>query len=579
MKNMFNSVTAPPGGGGGGGAEEQDVSPDHTATPWEKSVAMLDGIVSHVSKVDPDGVDIVCFGGRQNVDWYRNITNTKNLEEVVTDKPPRGVCLMGKAMEEVIEDAFAKDMTKRPVSILVLTAGRPEDRQRLDTTLKNTVERLAESCEVCPLSITMVQVGDSSKGEAYLKQLDDGMQASCEANGETFDLVDTIKDQEIQEAMGEIKGSQGSSGKTGALVGAFAGAAMGVGGMYMYNKQQANKRTAGWGGNWKVSYDGEEISELNVIDDQAGGLTIEGFPSGEPLPGSYTVSDETGYTIQFVDPNGGQVDGVVEDEHAITWSDGTRWDEIPPEGVHWSKYAAAAAGGATTVGAMGYVLDKKFFDKASKKDQCDYIIMMDRSDFMINPHLERPVKVKVTKTKVKKVESDDDSSCSSSSSSSSDSSSSSSGGSNSDDDESRHKHYKTKFSHKDMKHELCEWKNLPPKVKRALKDIGYHQPKWDSGTYIDVDYEDWEDLDKKQKKNLKIIGWDKVSYTTKYQESNWNELPGKQKKAAKICGWNKRSWDDDEYDGPDHWWEVLDPKHRQALCVLGWTRESWDDHW
>merc|ERR1712238_517656 len=108
--------------------------------------------------------------------------------------------------------------------------------------------------------------------------------------------------------------------------------------------------------------------------------------------------------------------------------------------------------------------------------------MGDRSDFMLNPHLERPVKVK--KGKVAKVvaREDDESSCSSSSSSSSSGSSSSSS-----DDSRRHKHYKCKFSHKDMKHELCEWKNLPPKVKRAMKDIGYHKPKWDSGTYIEVD--------------------------------------------------------------------------------------------
>ena len=112
---------------------------------------------------------------------------------------------MGKALEEVIDDAFDKDLTKRPVSILVLTAGRPDDRDRLDAKLQTTVQRLADSCDVMPLSITMVQVGDSDQGEAYLNHLDGTMQARCTANGELFDLVDTIKDREIQEAMAEIK--------------------------------------------------------------------------------------------------------------------------------------------------------------------------------------------------------------------------------------------------------------------------------------------------------------------------------------------------------------------------------------
>jgi len=117
---------------------------------------------------------------------------------------------------------------------------------------------------------------------------------------------------------------------------------------------------------------------------------------------------------------------------------------------------------------------------------------------MLNPHLERPVKVKKVKKVAKVVEREDDaSSCSSSSSSSS-----SSSGSSSSDDSRRHKHYKCKFSNKDMKHELCEWKNLPPKVKRAMKDIGWHQPKWDSGEYIEVDEEEWQDLEKEQKKEF-----------------------------------------------------------------------------
>ena len=95
MKNMFNSVTEAAAAAGGNSTAGEESAPGSssstTATPWEKSVAMLDGIVKHVSRVDPDGVDIVCFGGRQNSDWYRNITNTNNLEAVVTDKPPRGV--------------------------------------------------------------------------------------------------------------------------------------------------------------------------------------------------------------------------------------------------------------------------------------------------------------------------------------------------------------------------------------------------------------------------------------------------------------------------------------------------------
>merc|ERR1711959_754996 len=301
---------------------------------------------------DPDGVDIVCFGGEDEVEWYRNIKNTKGLEEMVASKRPNGPCLMGSAMNEVLEHAFdsgEKDMTKRPVSVLVLTAGRPDDSDELDASLLKAVTRIGDTCEACPLSVTFVQIGNDKKAEEYLKHLDGHITATSAANGEMFDLVDTIKDDEIQAAMSEIKGTK-SSGKNGALIGAFAGAAMGVGGMYIYNKQQAKKRTAGWGGKWKVTYDGEEQDE------------------------------DAGYVITFKDPAGDwDVEGTVEDEHAITWSDGTRWDEIPQGNGHWTSYAAAGAGAAAAGGATGFLLDKKFFNKAKKGDQCDYIIMMDRS--------------------------------------------------------------------------------------------------------------------------------------------------------------------------------------------------------
>lgn len=356
-------------------------------TRWEKSVVALDKIVVQVVKVDPDGIDIVCFGGEEDADWYRNVKNTKGLETIVNDKKPSGPCMMGAAMDEAIQDAFDKDMTKRPVAIMVLTAGRPDDADTLDATLLKAVRRIADSCEACPLSVTFVQIGDDAKATQYLQHLDGHIQAECAANGEMFDLVDTIKDADIKAAMKEIKGTK-NSGTNGALLGAFAGAAMGVGGMYLYNNNQAKKRTQGWGGKWKVTYEGEEISILNVTDDQAGNLTIEGFPSGEPTTGTYSIPTEEEqqdedfeYTISFKDPSGDyEIEGTIEDEHAITWSDGTRWDEMQQDGAHWTKYAAAAAGGAALTGATGYLMDKKFFNKASKGDQCDYIILMDRSD-------------------------------------------------------------------------------------------------------------------------------------------------------------------------------------------------------
>lgn len=390
MKNMFAQLEKEVGKalqdqmGSSSGSSKPKRESGGPATRWEKAVVALDKIVSQVVKVDPDGVDIVCFGGEFESEWYRNIKETKNIEKMVTDKHPRGRCHMGRAMDNVIKDAFDKDMTNRPVAVLVLTAGKPDDAEDLDITLRNTIDLIANDFDTCPLSITFVQIGDDEDATKYLTHLDDHMQADSK-NGETFDLVDTIKDNDIQAAMAEIKGTK-STGTSGALIGAFAGAAMGVGGMYIYNNQQAKKRTEGWSGKWKLSYGGDEISILDVMDDQQGNLSIEGLPSGESTTGKYTVGEDEmddEYAINFIDPAGDwDIEGTVEDEHSIAWSDGTRWDEIPPEGGKFSHYAAAGVAGAAAAGATGYLLDKKFFNKASKKEECDYIILMDRSSKM-----------------------------------------------------------------------------------------------------------------------------------------------------------------------------------------------------
>ncbi len=363
-----------------------EVTMDASANPtrWEKAVVSLHGMVKQVSKVDPDGLDIVCFGGTETgkISLYSNVKNIKDIEKMVTSKLPSGPCKMGKAMDHILHRAFDKGF-KRNCGILVLTAGRPDDAERLEDSLQQAAERIARAgYKESPLSVTFVHVGDDDEAEDYMQHLANNMVSEqvSKRTGEQVDIVDSIKDKDIQAAMKEIKGTK-STGKTGAIIGAFAGAAMGVGGMYLYNKQQAKKRTKGWNGQWKATYDGMELATLEVTDNQKGELIIRGFPGGTTT-GKYAESKK-GYNIQFKDADEHwRITGDIEDEHTIFWSDGTRWDEIQPKGGKMLHYAAAGAAGAATGGAIGYLLDKKFFKRCSKKDQCDYVIMVDRSAMM-----------------------------------------------------------------------------------------------------------------------------------------------------------------------------------------------------
>jgi len=372
-----------------------------------------DAIVAQVTKFDPDGVDVVVVGGglgaigeeesdftadeacnsttdSGKIEWHRAIKNTKGLEAKIGSEDPVGPCYMGKAIEQVLEEALEdKDLRERPCSVLVLTAGKPDDAERLETALQSAADTVRDRGGQAnsPLSVTFIQVGKDKEASKYLRYLDKKLTAASE-DGNDVDIVDTMSYAEIQETMDAMKEEaekskkKGSNGKNGAILGAVAGAAVGLGGMYLYNKKKEKKRvTSGsWGGKWKCFYEKEEIAVLDVTDDKNGNLTIEGLQ--DTLYGSYSTDDENDVFIRFTDPTGEVVEGEFDEANFIlNWSDGTRWEAVNKH-QHWTRYAGAATVGAAAFGAAGYAVDKKFFNKIQKEDQCDYVIVVDRSAAM-----------------------------------------------------------------------------------------------------------------------------------------------------------------------------------------------------
>jgi len=360
--------------------EAQESPSNEPSTRWEKAIFGLNGIVNQVAKIDPNGIDVVCFPGSSgSVDVYRNLKDTSNLEDLVNTKEPSGSCNMGEALSLVLGEALQRGFEQQPTSILVFTAGRPEDYSEVKEVIQNTASRLEKAED---LTVTFVQIGDDYYATRFLTDLATDLNCTS-ASGEPIDIVDTIKDEEIQKAVGEMKesGFMGKGG-TGALLGGLAGAALGAGGMYLYNRTQAKKRTEGWNGEWKAMKDGEEIAILKVFDDMQGNLTIEGWPSEVICPGFYS-ENENGYSLtRMHDQNIGMViHGNVEDEHNISWSDGTRWEEVPPSSG-WGSVAAAGAAGAAAGAGAGLMAQKAFFKKAANNEPSEYVIVMDRSATM-----------------------------------------------------------------------------------------------------------------------------------------------------------------------------------------------------
>mmetsp|Transcript_359 Transcript_359/g.929 ORF Transcript_359/g.929 Transcript_359/m.929 type:complete len:441 (+) Transcript_359:114-1436(+) len=416
-----------------GGMVGADDGPPESTTRWERAVSALHGLSQQVAKIDPDGIDVYCFPGASGgVDRYRNITDTDSVHGMVSAHDPAGPCRMAEALNMAFKSAAARSDSK-PVSMLVITAGQPDDEEEVISSIKQAV---AEQHGY--LTITFVHVGDDPDAEAFLKHLDENLTGTS-ASGAEIDIVDTVKDEDLRTAMAEMRDPEFKAGMAiGALLGVLAGAAAGAGGAYMLAKRNAEKRTVGWNGRWEVlSQPGDTPTGviLDVTDDLAGGLQIDGYPEDFALgPRSSTgryVDSEQGYAISREVADGSRsigegcingcgrrpfskfptccthckgpsgphardcsakakpkglgesISGNVVDEHLIEWSDNTSWREVPPEGASWGVIAGAGAVGAIAGGvgggAVGALIHKKFFNSAASKTPGDYVIIVDRS--------------------------------------------------------------------------------------------------------------------------------------------------------------------------------------------------------
>ena len=204
------------------------------ATRWEKAVVAMDSIVAQVTKFDPDGVDVVCVGGMElsrkkessmasskrtskksnngggRIEWCRNSWNTQGLEDKVTPMYPGGSCPLGQAMNQVLTEVLQKNLAVTPCSVLVLTAGKPDDPELLEEALRVAAQKVADnfgasSSSSLPLSVTFLQIGNDQSASSYLRYLDFKMFGIRRETGKKVDIVDTMSYYEIRETMDRMK--------------------------------------------------------------------------------------------------------------------------------------------------------------------------------------------------------------------------------------------------------------------------------------------------------------------------------------------------------------------------------------
>jgi len=83
-----------------------------------------------------------------------------------------------------LASAFVPDTTGKPETILVITDGIPNSRNKLESTILKYTKTMKNRSE---LLISIVQVGDNKSARDWLNGLEDKLKAK----GAQFDIVDT----------------------------------------------------------------------------------------------------------------------------------------------------------------------------------------------------------------------------------------------------------------------------------------------------------------------------------------------------------------------------------------------------
>jgi len=160
---------------------------------WQAAQESTQAIAEKISTLDPDGITVYVFAS--SFKRYDNVTPEK-VKQIFAENEPIG----GTDLTLVLNDCFSKYFERKaagnakPTTILVVTDGEPNDKSSAAKVIIDAANKIEKDEE---LAISFIQIGKDSSAQAYLKSLDDDLQAK----GARFDIVDTKTFEEV-EALG-----------------------------------------------------------------------------------------------------------------------------------------------------------------------------------------------------------------------------------------------------------------------------------------------------------------------------------------------------------------------------------------
>ena len=160
---------------------------------WKEAEEACKVLCHHACKCDADGITLYFFSSHSITakletppfTKYENVATGQDVMKQFEskDNEPHG----GTDLVTVLKDAFISPDGK-PLSILVITDGMPDEPAEVSELIKQTANNMANPDDIF---VTIIQVGDDHKADEYLNELDEGL----EKLGCKYDIVDVISHQ------------------------------------------------------------------------------------------------------------------------------------------------------------------------------------------------------------------------------------------------------------------------------------------------------------------------------------------------------------------------------------------------
>ncbi|KAI9777255.1 MAG: hypothetical protein M1839_008985 [Geoglossum umbratile] len=168
---------------------------DDSHTRWDQAREIFMRLVPLALQYDRDGIDIHFLNTTEFS--QQNITSTTRVQYLFSEVEPDGDTPIGFELEGFLKDYLRKlersykgEERVKPLNLIILTDGEPDDLELLDRVIVNAARKIQElGARDRQIGIQFVQIGDEDEATRFLKRLDDDLGIK----NQTLDIVDTVK--------------------------------------------------------------------------------------------------------------------------------------------------------------------------------------------------------------------------------------------------------------------------------------------------------------------------------------------------------------------------------------------------